>query len=115
MSLVNLCNYCHHDVDEHNENGCTECNCTHLKVYDRVRIHTDVDGRGLKPFDADKLCEKCGYDDIHTAYYDHQEGYFCGWTLGRCQIMGEHMHRQCRRCSYQWVENILIKEADNGN
>ncbi len=74
----------------------------------------EPDDRGLYPFDADKVCEKCGYDKIETEYVNHKEGYFCSVVVG-CMIPGEHMHRTCNRCGFGWVENILIKEADNGS
>lgn len=71
----------------------------------------EPDDRGLYPFDPEKKCDKCGGNDIYTGYYNRSDdSFYCGYSTN-CRIYGEHMHRSCRRCGYQWVENILVKEG----
>jgi hypothetical protein len=62
-------------------------------------------------------CEKCGATDIGTQW--HQDtfagrGRTCSWSEQHATGQhGEHLHRYCRTCSYQW-RAALIEEARNG-
>lgn len=50
------------------------------------------------------ICPKCHEDDIHTAYCKKDWHYVGGW------VDGEHMHRACRNCGFQWLERPLDDE-----
>lgn len=56
-------------------------------------------------------CVKCGSTDIHTRW--EPSILSCGWDLadmrrGReAEFSGEHMHRHCRVCSYEWGDKPL--------
>lgn len=50
-------------------------------------------------------CAKCGLMDIMTKF--HQSKYACGrstgtWSGTSYTFEGEHLHRTCRDCGYQW-------------
>ncbi len=63
----------------------------------------------LKPFDENAACPKCGAqaDEISTTYAEGacipENGYGCGQQ-------GEHIHRTCDRCGYDWAEACLDGE-----
>ena len=53
-------------------------------------------------------CPKCGNEDINSAYHDNFTK--CGWSN---RFAGEHMHRHCRNCGYEWPEQPLDVEEPN--
>lgn len=66
---------------------------------------------GLRPYDEDARCPKCGHDKVRTSH--HGEG---GWKSRyscpaveqlRTSFPPEHLCRRCERCSYSWPEAIL--------
>lgn len=57
----------------------------------------------LQPFREDALCPKCGARDISMQYCNDQHA-----TSEHSSDMAlEHMHRQCARCGYPWIEACL--------
>lgn len=52
-------------------------------------------------------CPKCGSRDIYTRW--DPSALDCGWhgrdrRRGReAEFMGEHLHRSCRGCQYEWA------------
>ena len=49
-------------------------------------------------------CPKCGCDNSTVE--------FCQGIGGKkkvtgCEISGEHLHRKCSRCNYEWTEGCL--------
>ena len=50
-------------------------------------------------------CPKCGHEVVFTSY-QKQRSYTC---LSGCSD-GEHLHRTCQRCQYQWPEAVLELE-----
>ncbi len=59
----------------------------------------------LAKFDKDNRCSKCGSENVNTYYCNE------GWV--RCSLKqdGEHLHRTCGRCHYEWLESILELES----
>ena len=57
----------------------------------------------LPDFDS-ILCAKCAYDGALTQYCDGSE---CTHVEG----VEEHMHRQCKRCGYRWMEEVWREPA----
>ena len=57
----------------------------------------------LRPYNPAAHCLKCGNAIIGTY---HCEG---GWMSGDCtkKTEGEHLHRECGRCQYGWLERCL--------
>ena len=58
----------------------------------------------MKPYSEKSICSKCGHDVIETRY--------CGpganrYDMARCLVDGEHLHRTCKRCGYEWLEAPL--------
>lgn len=57
----------------------------------------------LKPFDEGALCPKCGGRDVSFKYcmsahsIDEYEA----------DVRTEHLHRQCARCGYEWLEATM--------
>ena len=58
----------------------------------------------LPPFNSEARCEKCGSDDINTYYC---KGSIWDWECD-AERTGQHLHRDCRRCHYGWLEHIVI-------
>ena len=56
------------------------------------------------PFDPvrNPICPKCGSDDVGTSYVERVLGYGCSRTSCRKSGEGEHFHRTCRYCWYEW-------------
>ena len=53
-----------------------------------------------KPFDPEATCPKCGYDKVLTHFCpDAAPAELC-WPY----IDEEHMHRECDRCQFEWLE-----------
>ncbi|MCK4240854.1 MAG: hypothetical protein KAX30_04465 [Candidatus Atribacteria bacterium] len=52
-------------------------------------------------------CPKCGNADISSAY--HKDITKCGWNK---PFEGEHIHRHCRNCHYEWPERPLDVEKE---
>ncbi len=65
-----------------------------------------MSGDKLPPYSPCTKCPKCGHDDIHTRYVAHggRYGQPCEFKSYR---ENEHLHRYCRRCSYEWCEACL--------
>ena len=59
----------------------------------------------MKEFDPQAKCEKCGDERVNTFYCpggpDRVWGRLCTWNEG------EHLHRTCQRCLYQWKEACI--------
>ena len=86
---------------------------------------------GESPFPPLKLgplakCPKCGGDEVSVYWHDEREisdDTYNGHERGRCRMVSgvyckpglkkrhtwvpEHMHRGCRRCTYEWAEAPL--------
>lgn len=59
----------------------------------------------MKAFDAAAICAKCGGDDINTYYC---KGSVWAWECA-AERRGQHLHRDCRRCHYGWLEAVVKK------
>ncbi len=60
----------------------------------------------MSPYDANASCPKCGHGDIGTIFVARL---VVGCMRLDCLYgpggtSDEHMHRDCRRCSYEWPE-----------
>jgi hypothetical protein len=69
----------------------------------------------LPPFAPDEKCPKCLHDLVRTAYCGGaysgaRYGYLCR-TFGS-EVPGEHLHRTCQRCHFEWLERCVGAEAD---
>lgn len=60
----------------------------------------------LPPFDPEARCPKCDYDDVGTS---HRADGCRDTACGTCPA--EALVRTCRRCSFQWAEAPVKKEA----
>ena len=65
----------------------------------------------LKPYDPDATCPKCGHDDIMTVHHKFgRQSTVCSPSVSayfRDMPEGEHLHRTCRRCRYEWPEAVI--------
>ena len=59
----------------------------------------------LPPYNKKRKCSKCGDKDISTRLC---HGGHYGVSRGFC-AEGEHLHRHCRNCSFEWLEAILSR------
>jgi hypothetical protein len=53
-------------------------------------------------------CIKCGGTDIHTAWHKNEN--HCGGIL-EPKFKGEHLHKHCRNCAYEWPEPVLSSQG----
>lgn len=65
----------------------------------------------LPPHNPLAPCLKCGHTDVRTRYSDGVSPYssVAGCGDRSCSMIrgGEHLHRQCSRCHYGWLESTL--------
>ena len=59
-------------------------------------------------FDESHTCSKCGCPNASAKYC---MGTGSSKRVATCEIEGEHLHRICARCGYEWIENTLDKVA----
>lgn len=63
----------------------------------------------LRPYSADAArCPKCGGLEVGTHYRREREYMPC-YNVAGCP-RGEHLHRICRRCHYEWPEACIGEE-----
>lgn len=60
-------------------------------------------------FDASRACSKCGCPNASTKYC---MGTGSSNRVTTCEIEGEHLHRVCAKCGYEWLENTLEDTSD---
>jgi hypothetical protein len=60
-----------------------------------------MNAKGLPIFDPKAICLKCGSSEIATNWCDKEDHFDKPW------ITGDHMHRHCRMCGYEWLEAPL--------
>ena len=53
----------------------------------------------MRKYNPKGVCIKCGGTDISSVY--HEDFTKCGWSN---HFEGEHIHRHCRNCGYEWPE-----------
>lgn len=63
----------------------------------------------LTRFDPDRVCPKCGHDDVGTLYLTSTAAFACR-ALRHQHLDREHLHRTCQRCRYEWVERPLTDD-----
>lgn len=56
-------------------------------------------------------CPKCGSRDVVVRY--HRGGWLCNtWSrFTNSHASGEHLHRFCERCGYDWTTDVLNAKA----
>lgn len=56
-------------------------------------------------------CEKCASADVYTRYHGtHRE---CGYAArAKRYDMGEHLHRVCRGCGFDWADRLAVPSVD---
>jgi hypothetical protein len=80
-----------------------------------------------KPFDENAPCPKCGHGEIGVWYHATSRpakkiAELKMWpkniprppaTPRICDgtEVGEHLHRQCKRCHFEWLEDVLRAEV----
>ncbi|KKL76396.1 hypothetical protein LCGC14_0412030 [marine sediment metagenome] len=63
----------------------------------------------MKKFTPNAKCVKCGRNDVVFKYCAGHEYFF---PYCRLHKSGEHQHRICRCCGYQWIETCLDNRED---
>lgn len=65
------------------------------------------------PYDADACCPKCWHDEVGTFYRGDSHDYGCrehrrgSFSTDECEVChDEHFHRTCRRCHFEWREEV---------
>ena len=53
-----------------------------------------------------RTCPKCGLENASTKYC---AGASSVKRVPGCEVEGEHLHRLCARCGYEWIEYALDK------
>lgn len=65
----------------------------------------------MKPYDPMTKCPKCGSDEVGTAHHAGNT-----YSSGCCSSVsvyhrdmpdGEHMHRKCHRCGYEFAQSVI--------
>ena len=55
----------------------------------------------MQQFQEHRNCPKCGSISVKTEYHGHVRPSGCSFRLG------EHLHRLCQGCHYDWLERPL--------
>jgi len=65
----------------------------------------------LEPYKRNAPCPKCGGKEINTTY--HAKGDDEAFSVKLCHrrefnmiTIGEHLHRKCSCCKYEWLEKV---------
>ena len=68
----------------------------------------------MKPFNSKVVCPKCGYPSVHV-HHCYGEPHAPDWIKSYCarNQKGEHLHRRCERCNYEWLEACLKGAAES--
>ena len=65
----------------------------------------------MKEYNSKSKCSKCGGKDVNT-YYCKGSSFLYGAICHAEEK--EHLHRNCQRCHYEWLEAVLkIKREKN--
>lgn len=60
----------------------------------------------IEPFNAQSKCPKCSGEEVKTHYC---KGVYFSWEC-RSGKGGEHLHRVCNRCHYEWLQAVIPVE-----
>lgn len=67
----------------------------------------------LKTFSEDSVCPKCGGSELGSTYRKDSEDFACSdHRVHQPYTTDEHIDRGCRRCSFRWREEVLIKREE---
>lgn len=73
----------------------------------------------INPFKANPVCPKCGGKEINTIYHEHSSEE--SWKDEKChgrhndyEDIGEHLHRTCKCCKFEWLEKVKGAKCQNG-
>lgn len=58
----------------------------------------------MQPYVPDRPCPKCGGHDLGTSYHKSERD--CRIYTDEA-VHGEHIHRTCRTCGYNWPDAPL--------
>lgn len=69
----------------------------------------------MQKFKEDSVCPKCEHESVGVRYCPGDETVeldFIGTRSPNLQVCyleqkGEHLHRSCSRCQYEWAEGVL--------
>ena len=64
---------------------------------------------GLRKFDEDRECAKCGGKNIHNKWRPNSGMSYR--KIGENGPITEHIERHCLRCHFEWFERPLTGEA----
>ena len=58
----------------------------------------------MEKYDSGRPCPKCGEKDTLDRW--HKEMWNCEliWGQFKKQFKGEHIHRKCKACGFEWAE-----------
>lgn len=64
----------------------------------------------MKKYDPKSKCPKCGDKKVNT-YYCRGDKYTYGTICGGEDT--EHLHRNCQKCHYEWLEAVLERKRSD--
>lgn len=65
----------------------------------------------LPPYNSEATCPKCGHGKSTVRYSNGRSSWNGGCSACSQQGRGEHLDRQCERCSYRWSEAVIEQQA----
>ena len=68
----------------------------------------------MQPYNADTKCSKCGSDNVNSTFCKEPLSHkICGgW--GKKKVTTEHIHRNCLRCRFEWLEGTIASADEEG-
>ncbi len=66
----------------------------------------EINVASLPKYDPVKLCPKCG-NSTSSASAKYCPGKGLITHIPGCEVDGEHLHRKCAKCGYEWLAQPL--------
>lgn len=64
---------------------------------------TLVEGRNMLPkYNKSAVCPKCGCMNVYVRWCREQQPVQLCWC--NSDVRGDHLHRRCACCGYEWLE-----------
>lgn len=66
----------------------------------------------MEKYDSSRGCPKCAGEETIDKW--HKECWNCEviWGHFKKQFSGEHIHRKCKRCAFEWAEMPVDGEEE---
>lgn len=83
-----------------------------MEKKDKLHLAQPLERPGVILYNPDRKCPKCGHNKIDTQYCYSAET--CpAYRMIKNFAEGEHIHKTCTRCKFQWPEKCINEFQDD--